>query len=445
MERLISSLESDLDFTESGNNSRLHNFHSFPAKFPPGIPARMIKELTKPGDVVLDPMCGSGTTLVEALLLDRKAIGFDIDPLAILISSVKTTNLEKELLLGSLETIVYRASIAVGEEADHLIENCHAKWDKQTSEFVNYWFSSYTQLELSALINEIEKIENLEIRSFFKLCFSSTIITKTGGVSLALDLAHTRPHKAKEVIQKQLPPVNYSFIQEAPVKPYLSKTIKSAIAEFKKKATANIQSVGDFPGTMEKAKVSVGDARSMNLDMETVDLIVTSPPYASNAIDYMRAHKFSLVWLGYSIEKLSGTRSEYVGSESLSRLDLTRRISPTTLEIYNKLLAVDERKAKTVLKYYQESEQILSEMFRVLRHGGNMVYVVGTSIIKGIDIQIADCLAEIGESVGFVVPKIASRKINRDKRMMPTSRNKNSESQIENRMHEEFVIGFYKG
>ena len=56
---------------------------------------------------------------------------------------------------------------------------------------------------------------------------------------------------------------------------------------------------------------------SLPLEDASVDLIITSPPYASNAIDYMRAHKFSLVWLGYPIDNLSKKRKEYIGGEML--------------------------------------------------------------------------------------------------------------------------------
>lgn len=70
--------------------------------------------------------------------------------------------------------------------------------------------------------------------------------------------------------------------------------------------------------------------------------------------------------------------------------------------------------------------------------------VVGTSIIRGIDIQIGDCLAEIGKQVGFNVPAVGIRTLDRDRRMLPASKANGSDSQIQQRMHQEYVIGFYK-
>ena len=72
-----------------------HNYHPFPAKFIPHIPQILIKQFSKPGDVVLDPFTGSGTTLVEAKLLGRESIGTDINPISVLASKVKTTVLSQ--------------------------------------------------------------------------------------------------------------------------------------------------------------------------------------------------------------------------------------------------------------------------------------------------------------------------------------------------------------
>jgi DNA modification methylase len=83
---LINLLGSDLNFHDSKKKNISHNFHSFPAKFPPELPRKFIDSLTLPGDIVLDPMNGSGTTTLEAFLSNRKALGFDIDPLAIKIA-----------------------------------------------------------------------------------------------------------------------------------------------------------------------------------------------------------------------------------------------------------------------------------------------------------------------------------------------------------------------
>ena len=89
-----------LEFEKSNGNGSTtyltHNFHTYPAKFIPQIPRSTILQLTKEGDTILDPFCGCGTTLVEAKLLNRNAIGVDLNPIAVLVSRAKTNKLMKE-------------------------------------------------------------------------------------------------------------------------------------------------------------------------------------------------------------------------------------------------------------------------------------------------------------------------------------------------------------
>jgi DNA modification methylase len=82
LQNLITLLSSDLNFHSQDSKYGAHNFHAFPAKFPPQLPRKFILGLTEVGDIVLDPMMGSGTTLIEAVSVGRNGIGFDIDPLA---------------------------------------------------------------------------------------------------------------------------------------------------------------------------------------------------------------------------------------------------------------------------------------------------------------------------------------------------------------------------
>ena len=70
-----------------------HGFYRYPARFSPQFVRAAIKAFTQPGDIVLDPFMGGGTTLVEARIMGRRAIGVDISQLATFIARVKTTPL----------------------------------------------------------------------------------------------------------------------------------------------------------------------------------------------------------------------------------------------------------------------------------------------------------------------------------------------------------------
>jgi DNA modification methylase len=270
-----------------------------------------------------------------------------------------------------------------------------------------------------ALIREIEKVQDVIVREFLELAFSAIVITKSGGVSMARDLAHTRPHRVDD------------------------KTPRSAIAQYRYRLKKNIQSLTELVDGTGKVILLEGDAQSLTLKDNSVDLVVTSPPYASNAIDYMRAHKFSLVWFGYSIKELSLLRRQYIGGESLIDVQLLA-MPDYPAQVLAKIARRDEKKARVLHRYYSEMTKCLAEMYRVLKPGKAAIVVVGTSTMRGLDTETQTCLGKIGEDLGFDLVNIAVRKLDRDKRMMPARRNALPNSQIEERMHEEYVIGLYK-
>jgi len=420
-DKLSALLESDLDFHGQSSQYLSHNFHSFPAKFPPQLPRVFIENLTKPDEIVLDPMMGSGTTILEAFVTGRRVLGFDIDPLAQLLCKVKVTPLPLEEVVETGQSVLAQATQCVEKTPHVLQERLESRFTPRTREFVNYWFALETQLELEALLGEIEQISDIHIQDFFRLTFSAIIITKSGGVSLARDLAHTRPHKVAD------------------------KKPRSALVEFKKRFQKNYKSLVQLnAASLNPTQVDLryGNAQELPLAEETVDLIVTSPPYAANAIDYMRAHKFSLVWFGYDIETLGEKRRSYIGGEATSRI-LLEELPPATKNVVQEVSERDAKKGRVLHRYYSEMTRTLAEMLRVLKPGRGAVVVVGTSSMRGIDTRTQDCLADIGESLGFDVVGIGVRRLDRDKRMMP-ARRKKSASQIEQRMHEEYVLGFYK-
>ncbi len=421
-ESLYRLLQGDLDFHGKNSTYSAHAIHAFPAKFPPQIPKIFIENLTEPDDIVLDPMMGSGTTLLEAALLKRRTVGIDIDPLALRIGQTK---LNPNIGL-AVEEYAMQATINAEEYLKNnsfaLKEKLKARFSPENLDFINYWFLPTTQLELLALLEEIEKIRDDSIRSFLLLNFSAVIITKSGGVSLALDLAHTRPHRK------------------------LSKKVQPAIQEFRKRLKRNLRNISDYqsPATVDFL-IAGANAESIPLTSDSVDLIITSPPYASNAIDYMRAHKFSLVWMGFPISELSGLRQNYIGGDSVKGIDFLP-LPPFSQTIVATIEKVDKKKAQVLHRYYSEMILTLSEMYRVLKPGKAAILVVGNSVMRNISTETDRCLGEVGKQIGFDLVHIGVRNLDRNKRMLPVRRNNDSTelSQIESRMHQEYLLGFIK-
>ena len=422
-------LDADLGFHGTAGNYATHGWHPFPAKFPPQLPRVFIEALSAPGETVLDPMAGSGTTLVEAQRLGRNAIGCDIDPLARLLVTTKLTPLDVGNAAAVGRRVLQQAQLDFTARGDALCGDLDRRFDAKTRAFLDYWFRPRQQLELLALLKGIEALSDDRVRGFLKVVFSSTIIAKSGGVSLARDLAHTRPHRAPD------------------------KEPKSAFAEFEKRLVKNLSgeqprhlhAVGEPSARVAGAAFEVRDASAdrTGLPPGSADLVVTSPPYANGAIDYMRAHKFSLVWFGWKVDDLANLRKRYLGHDAMSA-EQTREL-PEVCEATLKALAQrDRRKAAVLRRYFSDMTAVIAEMNRVLRPGRAAIMVVGTSVLRGLDVRTHEGLAAIGEMEGLPLVGIGARRLDRDKRMMPARWNNRNGSRIEERMHEEYVIGWVK-
>lgn len=429
--RLARLLEGDLSFLRMDRLAHpLYALHPFAARFPYGLPGYFIEALTEPGDTILDPMCGSGITLLEGWAAGRSVIGVDLDPLARRQARARTTTLCGEAVRQAGETAQRRAAdlmAGLGAHRDPL-EAVTADMDPATREFLDYWFFPETQLELACLTLAIREELDDDLRNLLEVIFSSTIVTKSGGVSRARDLAHTRPHRVSD------------------------KAPRSPIQLFENLVARAANAYGSIDqDTLGDCRIVAGDARSLPLPDCSVDLIVTSPPYA-NALDYMRAHKFSLAWLGDPIPSLTKLRREYIGSESSGGpAASSANPLPEKVEAVVKIIAEsDATKSRVLRRYFVDMSASISEMQRVLRPGSAAVIVVGPSTMRGILVPTHECLADLATQAGFDVVRVAPRNLDRDRRMMParnferTSSGHGEATGIERRMHTEYVIGAVK-
>jgi DNA modification methylase len=89
----------DWTFAHADTQYLTHGFHPYPARMVPQIANRVITRYSKPGDLILDPFCGSGGVLVEAKLLGTNSVGVDINPLAVIIAKAKTTPIDSQPLM----------------------------------------------------------------------------------------------------------------------------------------------------------------------------------------------------------------------------------------------------------------------------------------------------------------------------------------------------------
>jgi hypothetical protein len=140
-----------------------------------------IESLTKPGDVVLDPMSGSGTVLVEAAFLGRIGIGIDMDILAVKLSQTKTNELDLSMARRAINQVVSHATFSYHSRTLNIGSFIQKNYGPRVIDFFQYWFQKDTIEQLACLIKEIRQLTNPAIRNFCEVIFSSIIVTKNGG------------------------------------------------------------------------------------------------------------------------------------------------------------------------------------------------------------------------------------------------------------------------
>ena len=391
------------------------SIHPFPARMAPSI---ALAELTSKRSLkVLDPMAGSGTTIVAARLKGHQAIGFDLDPLAVLISSVWCINMDREKIYSEAQKVLKKSLLIAKKITSKQAYPADA--DNETKKFINFWFDDKNRKQLSALSKTIEKVKDSEVRSVLWCAFSRFIITKEKGVSLAMDVSHSRPHKV---------------YKQAPIRPF-------------DRFEASVNSILSFAPVRDSvspaAKIKIGDARKLPLNGNSIDLVVTSPPYL-NAIDYLRGHKLALVWMGYTIGDIRKIRSNNVGTEvSLPYAESENDI----ISIMNKMGKINTllpRNQKMIARYVKDMDLVISEISRVLKPGGKAVIVIGNSRIKGVYIKNSNAIIALGKKNKLRIEKSISREIPEQRRYLPAPTFSTSGRALKKRMREEVIITFRK-
>jgi DNA modification methylase len=385
--------------------------HPFPARMSPEVALEAVESDAAVG-TVLDPMCGSGTVLRAAISCGRRAIGMDVDPLAVLMARVWTTPVDPEMI-----RVV--AGRTTRQAQSLLTRRVNVPWideDEETAGFVRYWFAPQQRAALRRLAVVLREM-NGDIANVLRLCLSRLIITKDRGASLARDVSHSRPHRVRE---------SNDF---------------DVLHNFVRTADAVASRLGDTL-TAGHAEVRIADARKASfLRKDSVDLVVTSPPYL-NAIDYMRGHRLSLVWLGWTLAQLREIRSASVGTERGDTVQspLVRRM----MSGQEDLDSLPPRFQAIVARYAADIVQVTEEVARVLRPTGRAVFVVGNSTLRGVFLDNAKLLVDAARGANLTLLDCSVRELPPSRRYLPPPRREGG-SALGKRMRSESVILLQKG
>ena len=361
-----------------------HGIHKYPAKFIPQIPRFCIEAHSDVGDEVLDPFMGSGTTLLESYISGRHSYGIDIHPLARLIAKVKTTPVDPETLLPVSEKLLER----IRSDSDD-----NSKWIPEIPNR-DHWFRPHVLAELATIKKNVWGLKRGDQQDFFKICFSSII------------------RKVSNSDDQSLIPEVTSFQKKLDEQ---GKTSYDAFARFENYVRNRLMDSADLwrlhlevrEKYRDVPEVSIigNDARDICLDDSSVDLAVTSPPYAS-AVHYVSVHKLEMYWLDMIKEtaeldsRIVGTARAYSGEYGSWEPSVSL---PELKPVVDDLLLKDKKSAYIVYKYFDEMRKNLNEVHRVLKRNGTYCMVVGENTFRKVRIPTYRILASVACRSGFEV------------------------------------------
>jgi len=310
-------------WTAIGTNNQLayatHGIFRYFGKFPPPIATHLITKYTNQGDIVCDPMCGSGTTGVEALLLNRKAILNDINPLSCLLADVKTRRLNEEQMREAVRRI---------EKNYRPLTEAEYNFNPVGLKNADHWFLSETKNSLRGIKKLIEEEKDKYIKNFLLVAFAATIrrvsraTTQQGRLFLDVETAE-----------------------------------ENALPFFLKRAEIAIRGILELPVNSETPKIlSINLKEQIPEELHNVaDLIILHPPYF-NSYKYSSINSLELSWLGYDYNSLR--KSEIKEFFKVGKPD-------------------------NVTIYVEEMAQVISNITPIIKVGSIFAIMIGDTVMKG--------------------------------------------------------------
>lgn len=388
--------EADMDWNFAGADTSYmtHGMHEYPARMIPQIAARLIKLYTKDSAKILDPFCGSGTTLVEARLAHRHAVGVDINPLAVLLAKVKSTPIDFDAIgfdvasfISDLELDYYelKRNRQLPDPPTHILPN------------LLHWFKPYVASELEFLYNKINEEQNDDLRDFLKVVFSDTVF--------ACSNIDRRSSRFIRVLKRsELEKFNPSVIE----------TFKKRLLQAVSRMTQYTRRVKEVDLDLE-SEARIGDARNLDFPPSSFDSIITSPPYGEekNTIGYGRWAKLSLAWLRLNTINSERLQKSALGASRSKKPEdeIEELPSPTAVNVLMKVHEKDKDRVKDALPFFFDYLQTLSEMYRVLKNGGHLCIVIGNRSIRGMTLNMERVTVELATEAGFFHAKSYFRDI----------------------------------
>ena len=375
------------DMSELNKHGIVHKWYNYLEDFPYWLIEDKIREYNiDPGSLVLDPFCGSGTTLVSANMFHIDAIGFDTNPLMAFVSRVKTC---WDVALDKFRTEITDLAEKFLEGAKDLpdIEFNDDFASRMPRKEINQWLSPILQREVSLLKHLISDIEDSKIRNLFllalsKSCFDASYVSLCPGTTFY-------PFREKREI--------WDLFSEKVIEMYDDLKVIQSHDRFGKSMIIN--------DTCLNAQQYVST--------NSVDLIITSPPYP-NDLEYTRQTRLELYLLDFvkDMKDIKALKKKMVkGSTKLifkdsnsaqyvDEFDSIRKVADSIRE------ALVDRNwgwdyPRMIREYFGDMYLCLREIHPLLANGAHFLLVVGNQTVKGVLVPVGDILIDMAEHIGY--------------------------------------------
>ena len=355
LEKIKNLYTLDWELEDANTRYYTHGYHPYSSKYIPQIPNQLISKFTEKNDLVLDTFMGSGTTLVESKILGRNAIGIDVNPLACLISKVKTTTIKKSELVEISKTLISLKEDILDLRGNTTAFNNGEKKaiiDNSVSKTLHpnivKWYHQNVIHELLTIKSRIDTVENKDVKDFLLVSLSSILRGVSNATSGFGNL----------MINKQAFPKTRIYEKFVIV----VRDMLKSMSEFNKEATNS------------DIRIINHDSRRIEfIDDETIDFICTHPPYMA-AVPYAEYQKLSLWWLGFS---------QY--------------------ELEKRLIGGRRSRADTPDRFFHDINMALMEMNRVLRKKKYCCIIIGNPVYNGKIWNLNDFIKKDAKDIGFIL------------------------------------------
>jgi site-specific DNA-methyltransferase (cytosine-N4-specific) len=376
-----------------------HGIHEYRGKFFPQLVRALINISGAPaGAKIADPMCGSGTTVVEAVTEGHSGVGFDMNPLSVFVSDVKC----RLLSMRAVDLVVAYEQLQAGLAFSNTVSR---RRDERDTAYLGQWFAPEVLGELEAVEGAIERVTCGTAQDLYRVALSNVL--RSVSYQKEADLRVRREEK--------------------------NLSAGAAINAFRVEALRSTKSVVAFLahgrlGRVGEHNIRAGDARTWvtagGIAPGTVDLVITSPPYAT-ALPYLDTDRLSLIYLGLlprgqhrdQDKQMIGNRevtergrrelwADYEANGADLPDEVRRLISRIESENASSNVGFRRRNLPALLgRYFMDMREVLRQTHHALKPGGDAFFVVGnnrtTTPLGEIEIETAQLLAGIAENVGF--------------------------------------------